>query len=334
MEREGCFHFMKNLRIAFALVIFTLLVSAVAYSQAKKSDNGSIASAPGVKAYLGRWDLTLKAPDREYPSWLEVSEEGGKLKARMVGRWGHARALPKVEYANGQLTFVSPKEEEETPTDLAFEGKLVGDTLSGTISGLKGGTWQWTGSRAPALLEKGTPKWGKPKQLLNGKDLTGWKPSGPSQSSWKVENGNLVSPGNGPELISDAKFQDFKLHVEFKCGAASNSGVYLRGRYEVQVETDSIEEPPSHHTGGVYGYLAPTPELPRQPDEWQSFDITLVGRWITVVQNGKTIIDHQEIPGITGGALDSHEGLPGPIYLQGSEKGHVTYRSIVITPAE
>jgi hypothetical protein len=108
----------------------------------------------------------------------------------------------------------------------------------------------------------------------------------------------------------------------------------LRGRYEVQIETDSIEEPPSHHMGGVYGFLAPTPELPRKPGEWQTFDITLIGRWIKVIQNGQTIVDNKEIPGITGGALDSHEELPGPIYLQGSEKGHVSYRSIVITPAE
>jgi hypothetical protein len=143
----------------------------------------------------------------------------------------------------------------------------------------------------------------------------------------------LISPGHGPEIINDSKFEDFKLHLEFNCAANSNSGVYLRGRYEVQIETDSIQEPPSHHTGGVYGFLAATPEQPRTPGVWQSFDITLVGRTITVVQNGKTIIDNQEIPGITGGALDSHEELPGPIYLQGSEEGYVAYRNIVVTPA-
>jgi hypothetical protein len=101
----------------------------------------------------------------------------------------------------------------------------------------------------------------------------------------------------------------------------------------VQIETDSISEPPSHHTGGVYGFLTPQPELPRAPDTWQTFDITLVGRRVTLVQNGQTVIDNQEIPGITGGALDSHEGLPGPVYLQGSEEGHVLFRNITITPA-
>jgi hypothetical protein len=142
-----------------------------------------------------------------------------------------------------------------------------------------------------------------------------------------------VSPGNGPEIISDQKFEDFKLHVEFNCGKDANSGVYLRGRYEVQIETESQEEPPSHHTGGVYGFLTPTPELARIPDAWQVFDITLIGRRVTVVQNGKTVIDNQEIPGLTGGALDSREGEPGPIYLQGSEKGHVLFRKVVVTPA-
>jgi hypothetical protein len=149
-----------------------------------------------------------------------------------------------------------------------------------------------------------------------------------------VRDGKLVSPGHGPELIGEQQFKDFKLHVEFKCDKDSNSGVYLRGRYEVQVETDSQAEPPSHHTGGVYGFLAPSPELPRTPDQWQTFDITLVGRRLTVVHNGTTVINNQEIPGITGGALNSDEGAPGPIYLQGSEKGHVWYRKIVLSPAE
>jgi len=151
---------------------------------------------------------------------------------------------------------------------------------------------------------------------------------------WTVQNGTIVSPGHGPELASDSKFQDFKLHIEFNCGKDANSGVYLRGRYEVQIETESEAEPPSHHTGGVYGFLAPSPELPRRPDVWQTFDITLIGRRVTIVQNGTTIINDKEIPGITGGAVDSHEAMAGPIYLQGSEKGHVAFRNIVITPAK
>lgn len=291
-------------------------------------------NAQDVKSYLGRWDLTLKAADKEYPSWLELTSKDGKLEAQMTGRWGNARALPKAEFADGKLTFVSPKEEEDSKADLVFQGKLNGDTLEGTVNAPDGSTWSWIGKRAPSLKRAKAPKWGKPIQLFNGKDLSGWKMTDPNSANpWKVVDGNLVSPTHGPELINDQKFTDFKLHVEFNCAENSNSGVYLRGRYEVQVETNSIQEPPSHHMAGIYGFFAPEPEH-RVAGEWQTYDITLVGRTVTVVQNGKTVIDQKEIPGLTGGALDSHEELPGPIYLQGSEDGHVTYRKIVLTPAK
>jgi hypothetical protein len=294
-------------------------------AQAKTSD----------QAFLGRWDLTLKTPEKEAPSWLEITEEGGQFHARMVSRWGHARPLPKVEISNNHILFVSPKEEEERKDDMVFEGELSGDRLVGKTTGQDGTPWIWTGERAPKLTRNGTPKWGKPVQLFDGKDLNGWTPSDPNATAkWTVENGTLVSPGHGPELISNAKLGDFKLHVEFNCAKGSNSGVYLRGRYEVQIEDDPEPEGPTMRTGGVYGFLAPSPEQPRRPREWQSYDITFVGRTVTLVQNGQTIIDQQEIPGITGGALDSHEGLPGPIYLQGSEAGHVAFRNITITPAE
>ena len=313
-------------------VFSALILTFVACLGADFGKSALADANPSVQAFLGRWDLTLKAPEREYPSWLEIREEDGQLKAQMVGRWGNARPLPQVEVRDGRLRFVSPKEEESRKDDMVFEAKLAGKNLVGTTTGPDGTPWQWTGVRAPSLKRTRTPDWGKPVQLFNGRDLTGWHMDKPDPE-WKVEGGTLVSPGHGPEIIGDRKFEDFKLHVEFNCAANSNSGVYLRGRYEVQIETDSIQEPPSHHTGGIYGFLAPSPELPRKPGEWQSFDITLIGRTVTVVQNGQTIINQQEIPGITGGALDSHEELPGPIYLQGSENGHVSFRNLVITPA-
>jgi hypothetical protein len=328
---KGSLSNMKCRRSIHVVITLILCVSVRMDSEQR----GSAKAGSDDQPFLGRWDLTLKAPSREYPSWLEITEEGGQLKARMVSRWGHARPLPKIEILNEQITFVSPKEEEERKDDMVFEGKLSGKTLVGTTTGPDGTPWQWTGERAPDLKRKSAPKWGKPRSLFNGKDLNRWRPSDPSATSkWKVENGTLVSPGHGPDLIADAEFNDFKLHIEFNCAKGSNSGVYLRGRYEVQIEDDPEPEGPTMRTGGVYGFLAPSPEQPRRPGEWQSYDITLVGRLVTVVQNGHTIIDEQEIPGITGGALDSHEELPGPIYLQGSENGHVAFRNITIAPAE
>ncbi len=317
-------------RRTFALTTLILMFSMQMYSEQKNA----VDSTASAQSFLGRWDLTLKTPLREYPSWLEITQEDGQLRARMVSRWGHARPLPKIELSNGRITFVSPKEEEERKDDMVFDGKLSGKTLTGTTTGPDGTPWQWTGERAPDLKRKSAPDWGKPTRLFNGRDLSGWRISDPgSTATWKVENGTLVSPGHGPELITDAKFEDFKLHIEFNCAPKSNSGVYLRGRYEVQIEDDPEPEGPSMRTGGVYGFLAPSPEQPRRPGEWQSYDITLVGRLVTIVQNGRTIIDQQEIPGITGGALDSHEALPAPIYLQGSEAGHVAFRNITIMSA-
>lgn len=320
--------------LAFMTSVLLFSVSAVSASE------GSSESSASDQAFLGRWDLTLKTPQREYPSWLEITQEDGQFRARMVSRWGHARPLPKIEIANGHITFVSPKNEEERKDDMVFEGKLSGKSLAGTTTGPDGTPWQWTGEKAPQLgrttaKRRSAPEWGNPIPLFNGRDLTGWRPSGPSEAAnWKVENGTLISPGRGPDLISDAKFSDFKLHIEFNCARGSNSGVYLRGRYEVQIEDDPEPEAPTMRIGSVYGFLAPSPEQPKRPDEWQSFDITLVGRILSIVQNGRTVIDTQEIPGITGGALDSHEGAPGPIYLQGSEAGHVAFRNITIAVAK
>ena len=318
--------------IAALTALTILLSSASSVSQARPAEKPAAHAASDP--FVGRWDLTLKASDREYPSWLEISKENGQYTAQMVGRWGSARSLPKIEIANGNLTFVSPKEEEGSKQDLVFHGAFEGKALSGTLNGPDGTPWTWAGERAPELKRTSTPEWGDPVPLFNGKDLTGWKMSTPGPPVWTVQDGTLVTPGNGPELISDLPVQDFKLHIEFNCGKESNSGIYLRGRYEVQLETDSEAEPPSHHTGGVYGFVQAYPEFPRKPDVWQTFDITLIGRRITVVQNGYTIINNKEIPGITGGALNSQEALPAPIYLQGSEKGHVAFRNIILTPAK
>lgn len=324
---------MKIRTSLIALAVLGLCAVSVCRSNAISAP--AAATADSAAPFLGRWDLTLHVGDKAYPSWIELTEKNGQLSAQFVGRWGNARPLPSASLQDGVLTFVSPQKEEGATEDMTFQGKLAAGKLSGTVNGPDGTTWTWTGPRAPSLERSGEPKWGKPISLFNSKDLNGWKSDNPNAPTpWRVEKGALVSPGRSADLVTEGNFEDFKLHIEFNCGVKSNSGVYLRGRYEVQVEDDSIEEPVTHHTGAIYGFLAPSPEQPRQPGAWQTYDITLIGRRVTVVQNGQTVIDNQEIPGITGGALDSNEGLPGPIYLQGSEEGHVEFRNIVITPAK
>jgi hypothetical protein len=126
-------------------------------------------------------------------------------------------------------------------------------------------------------------------------------------------------------------FDDFKLSVEFKLPEGSNSGIYLRGRYELQIE-DIESEVSDISIGGIYGFIAPAVEAAGEPDEWQTFEVTLVGRHVTVVHNGIEVISNRPIPGITGGSLNSREGEPGPIMIQG-DHGPVHFRKFVITPA-
>ncbi|MGB8479216.1 MAG: DUF1080 domain-containing protein [Acidobacteriaceae bacterium] len=329
---------MKTKKILGTVLSIAAIACGCAFAQpgAAVSDVPAAAQST-VKPFLGRWDITLKTPKGEAPAWLELSQQNGELTALMVGRWGGVCPVSKVEVRGGVLTFGSPKE-GDCDTNLVFKGKLEHGELTGSATGPHGTPWTWTGVRAPAMNRTAAPVWGFPIKLFNGKNLDGWHEftAGyfPVDGHWSVVDGNLVSPGHGLELATDRKFGDFKLHLEFKIGQDSNSGVYLRGRYELQIENESAEEPPSHHTGGIYGFLAPHPELPRTTDKWQTYDITLIGRRVTVVQNGTTVIDNKVIPGITGGAVNSDEAAPGPIYLQGSEKGHVSFRNIVITPAK
>ncbi|HRO70124.1 MAG TPA: DUF1080 domain-containing protein [Chitinophagaceae bacterium] len=143
----------------------------------------------------------------------------------------------------------------------------------------------------------------------------------------------MKSPKSGSNLVTERKFDDFKLHIEFRYPKGSNSGVYLRGRYEIQIADSKGMATLKDQLGAVYGFISPTEMAAKDPGEWQTYDITLVGRMITVVANGKTVICNQEIPGITGGALDSNEGEPGPLYIQG-DHGPIEYRNIVLTPAK
>lgn len=291
-------------------------------------------SADPAAPFVGRWDVTLQTPQRAYSSWLDVERDGKGVKMRMVGRWGHARWLPKAEIVGGRLRFVSPKAEEGRDTDMAFEAERSGEALVGRTTGPDGTAWTFRAVRAPALVRKQAPQWGAPIRLFDGHDLNGWAPIDGSKPSWRAADGTLVSSGAGSDLRTDQTFRDFKLHLEFNCAHGANNGVYLRGRYEVQIEDDLEPEGPTMRTGGVYGYLAPNPPAARTPGVWRSYDITLVGRRVTVVLDGKTVIRDAEIPGITGGALDSDEGAPGPLVLQGTEAGQVAYRNIVLTPAK
>ncbi len=278
----------------------------------------------------GHWDMVVMKDGKELPSWLEIRHSGtSTLVGRFVYAMGSARPIAEIKATDGKFSFAIPPQWESGDGNMIFEGELVGDGLEGTMVYTDGKSYQWKATRAPKLSYVENPVWGKPIKLFNGKNLDGWKAMG-AENQWVVESGVLKSAKSGANLVSEKQFTDFKLHIEFRIPKGSNSGVYLRGRYEVQVIDSKGEEPSDILFGGVYGFLTPNQMAAKAAGEWQSYDITLIGRRVTIVANGKTIINDQIIPGITGGALDSKEGEPGPFYIQG-DHGPVEYRNIVVT---
>jgi hypothetical protein len=282
---------------------------------------------------LGRWDLTVQgASGTTYPSWLEVTlRKETELMGRFVGQFGSVRYVTGIAFRDGELTFAVPVQYEPHKEDLRFRGRLTGETLEGTTEDAAGKTISWKGVRAPLMLPAASPRWGTPLELFNGKDVAGWKlRSAEKAGCWQVTDGLLTSTPPCVDLVSEKTFGDFRLQAEFMYPEKSNSGIYLRGRYEVQIQDDAGRALSALRMGGVYGFLTPYYDAARRAGEWQTFDITLIGRRVSVVLNGTTIIRDETIPGITGGALDSDEGTPGPLLLQG-DHGKISFRKITVS---
>ncbi|AMY12031.1 hypothetical protein LuPra_05303 [Luteitalea pratensis] len=312
-------------RVAYGVA---LMLVAVGYS-------ATLAQSPSASdALLDRWDLVVQRGTQTSPSWLEVERSGtATLVGQFVGSGGSARPIGKIEFTGGTFRFAIPPQWDSNPRDITFEGRLDGDRITGSMTMGDGQTVTWSGARAPSLRRAGAPAWGTAVTLFDGKSLEGWQPLGRRDSKWSAVGGILKNADSGSNLVTAQKFDDFKLHLEFRVPKGANSGVYLRGRYELQVDDAAGLEPSSHHLGGLYGFIAPSESVARAADEWQTMDVTLVGRMLTFTLNGTTVICNREIPGITGGALDSAEADPGPLLLQG-DHGPVEYRNIVITPAK
>ena len=271
--------------------------------------------------YLGRWDITVNEGKETYPDWMEVSRAARRLAAVIQPRSGGNYKAGSVKAEGSRLVIATRNGEE---WDLNFQG----DHFTGVQKKAGAVQAQLAGVRAPELKRPEPRSWSSPEALFNGKDLSGWEPTDPQASRWMVRNGELVNEQKGANLKSTRKFEDFKLHVEYNCPDAGNSGIYLRGRYEVQIEYEPNEDG-LHRMGSIYSVLAPGADLPRKPGQWETFDITLVGRHVTVVRNSVKTID-ADIPGITGGALDSREGDPGPFYIQGDHTGGLRFRNITV----
>jgi len=246
--------------------------------------------------------------------------------------------IPKLSVSEGELRFaLEAKFRKDHPAEKGlYWARLEDGKLKGTfeIEGDPSTYLEWTGMRAPALPEKddGTWKRGDPVALFNGRDLSGWQPVPPGHLvGWVVRDGALTALPGAPDLVSDKKFMNFVVDVEYRIEPHTNSGIVLRGRYEVQI-TDDADRPSSNRgTGAILGRIAPTLNAEKSAGEWQMLVIRLVGRDVTVVLNGIRVINRQNIDGPTGIALDTNEGEPGPILLQGT-RGAVEFRRMVVYP--
>ena len=293
------------------------------------------ASPAGEDSFLGRWDITATGsqPGRPRNCWLELRRDDGVLKGRFNAGGGAVFDLPQVTIERGELKFQYPQGEPPKETQQVWQATVKGARLVGTAL-VNGETLSWSGVRGPVW--PATPprrKPGKPIDLFNGKDVSGWLCQDPRRPmGWFVKDGILMNEGKGANNIyTRQKFNDFKLEVEFNVDPQSNSGVYLRGRYEIQI-LDGYGRPLDVHSqGALYGFIVPDVNADKPAGEWQTYEITLIANHVTVMLNGTKIIENGEVPGITGGALDANEKGPGPILLQG-DHGRVQFRKVRLTP--
>lgn len=313
----------KLMKVGYLLICLSLLASSI---------TGQGQELPKSNSLEGRWDIVVDMAGKPSPAWLEVRHSGNHtLVGRVMFLFGSARPIAKINYTDGKFDFSVPPQWDKGNADLQFEGTVRADALTGTVTYVDNKVYTWTGSRAPSLRRNKAPQWASALQLFNGKDVQGWHTIG--QNQWIVESGVLKSPKPGANLITDNVFTDFKLHAEFRYPKGGNSGIYLRGRYEVQLTDSKGLEPLDDQFAGVYGLLAPNEMVAKDAGEWQSIDITLIGRRVTIVANGSPVITDQVIPGLTGGALDSREGEPGPIMLQGDHEP-IEFRNLSIIPVK
>ena len=292
--------------------------------------------------FNGRWDLTPETPNRGWCFELKGAETDHPSGTFASAYNGDLNQMDEISIQPGELTFAfliqeRPREDRPAATRrLVYKARLAGDRLEGTFEteGRGRPPVKWVGVRAPVIPDQddGTWKEGRPVRLLGSGGLTGWHAAGGGDASgWTVSDGVLATSGKGNNIVSDEKFWNFKLHMECKVSEHSNSGIGLRGRYEVQVLDDYGLPPNAHGNGALYSRIAPSENASKPAGEWQAYDIRLVGRWVTVTLNDRTIIAKREVEGLTAIAVDSREAEPGPIYLQG-DHGSVEYRNIVVTP--
>ena len=302
-----------------------LLVALVATAAVAPSAPAFAQNAP----FLGDWNITGDPPNTGNIYWLEVKDEGGTLSALFLNRGGSPVPAKDVKIANGELTFTIAGTDPKAIVSL----KAAGGKLTGTVGAQ---AVKVTGERPPtwgACDANAAHTFGKPIALFDGTSVAAWdvqvkdKPMG-----WAVEDGAMTNTPPANNLVSKQTFRDFRIEAEYKLSPKGNSGIYLRGRYEMQVLDDAGAAPGDIHGHmAIYARKAPDKNVSKPAGEWQTAQITVVGNCVTAVLNGQTVQNNAKIAGITGGALDAKETEPGPIMIQGDHE-KVWFRKVTVTP--
>jgi hypothetical protein len=279
-------------------------------------------AASDDQQFNGRWNITVN------------------LKGKFVGApGGQLDDIPRLSISDGEMRFAFERRynrEQKNPQKGIYYARIEEGKLKGTfeIEGDPSSYLEWSGVRAPALPDRDDGSWkkGEPVSLFDGHDLMGWLPQIPLRPlGWSVKDGMLINSAVSNNLVSEKKFWNFILHTEFRIGPRSNSGIGLRGRYELQI-VDDFDRPPSiHGSGAIFDRIAPTMNAGDLPGEWQSIDVRLVGRQVTIVLNGVKVIDKQTIDGLTAIAMSANEAEPGPITIQG-DRGPIEIRKMIAYP--
>lgn len=329
-------------KLFLAAVAFFL---AATISSAQNQSNG----------FLGMWNIEI---ENGSVGWLHVFENNDFLDAELLWQGGSVTPVQSVFMVDEntlmvmrarQVALDGEKGEREIVIPHVLKITRNGDRIKGVsiqpsrngMEAYKMSFFGWKPADVPPTPDLSDVKYGEPVKLFNGKNLDGWKLLNPnSTNGFIVEDGVLINDPvqkEGEDRIwygnirTEKEFEDFNLSLEVNVPAHSNSGVYLRGMYEVQVVDSYGKELDSHNMGALYSRITPSEAAEKPAGEWQKMDITLYKRHLTVKLNGTTIIDNEPVLGPTGGAISADLYSPGPIYLQG-DHGKVLYRNIVLTP--
>ncbi|MCP4607199.1 MAG: DUF1080 domain-containing protein [Planctomycetes bacterium] len=339
----------RNVVMCVSMLVLSVLLSSCMGPAAVDPMVEARMGIESADSVMGDWEGTWKLDDESDsgPVVTQVIALGqGKYRAKVMTAFD-TREEP-IAVLEGQrdgalVRFEGPG--EANYYEFQIKAVINGEQFRGSFTG------DVSGSILMEKVVRVSPTMGeKPPAgavvLFNGRNFKQWKHTKESDDDsiqWMLlKNGAMqVRKGKG-SIVTKKKFNDFKLHVEFRTPfmpdargqGRGNSGVYLQERYEVQVLDSYALEGKDNECGGIYKIGEPSVNMCAPPTQWQTYDITFYApsadrenAQVTVVHNGVTIHDELQLPKPTGGALNSDVNKPGGIYLQ-DHGNPVQYRNI------